>query len=67
MVWVTDHQELLMALSANDVLIYKSWFAHAIDELGREVACEVESEWIVPLLVEEERNRLMAWQLGVSL
>ena len=46
-------QELLMALG--------------IEELGRELASEVESEWMVRLLVEEERDRLMAWQLGVSL
>ena len=38
-----------------------------IEEFGREVAAEVESDWMVPLLVEEERDRLMAWQLGVSL
>lgn len=28
---------------------------------------EVESDWMVPLLVEEEREMLMAWQLGISL
>ncbi len=60
-------QELLMALRANDVDGYKSWLAFGIEELGRDVAAEVESEWMVPLLVEEERDRLMAWQLGVSL
>ena len=38
-----------------------------IEELGWDVAGEVESEWMLPLLVEEERDRLMAWQLGVSL
>ena len=60
-------QELLMALRANDTDCYKSWLALGIEELGRDVAGEVESEWMVPLLVEEERDRLMAWQLGVSL
>ena len=38
-----------------------------IEQLGRDVAGEVESEWMVPLLGKEERDRLMAWQLGVSL
>ena len=56
-----------MALRANDVDSYKGWLALGIEELGREVAGEVESDWMVPLLVEEERGRLMAWQLGVSL
>ena len=60
-------QELLMALRANDVDGYKSWLALGIEQLGRDVAGEVESEWMVPLLVEEERDRLMAWQLGVYL
>ena len=60
-------QELLMTLRVNDADGYKSWLALGIEELGREVAAEVESDLMVPLLVEEERDRLMAWQLGVSL
>ena len=60
-------QELLMALRANDANGYNSWLALGIEELGRDGAGEVESEWMVPLLVEEERDRLMAWQMGVSL
>jgi hypothetical protein len=60
-------QELLMALRANDADGYKSWLVLGIEELGRDVAGEVESYWMVPLLVEKERDRLMAWQLGVSL
>ena len=45
----------------------KSWFALGIKKLGRDIAGEVESEWMVPLLVEQERDRLIAWQLDVSL
>ena len=45
---------------------YKSWLALGIEELGVDVAGEVESDWMVPLLIEEERDRLVAWQLGVS-
>ena len=56
-----------MALRANDANWYKSWLALGIEQLGSEVAGEVESDWMVPLLVEEEKDRLMAWQLGVSL
>ena len=51
-----------MAQRANDADGYKSWLALGIEQLGRDVAGEVESEWIVPLWVEEERNRLMAQQ-----
>ena len=42
-----------MALRANDADSYKSWLALGIEQLGREVAAEVESDWMVPLLVEE--------------
>jgi len=52
-------QELLMALRENDADDYKSWPALGIEEFGRDVAAEVESDWMVPLLVEEERERLM--------
>ena len=50
-----------MALTANDAVGYKSWLALGIEELGRDVAGEVESYWMVPFFVEEERDRLMAW------
>ena len=56
-----------MTLRANVAVGYKSWLALGIEELGREVAGEVESDWMVPLLVEAERDRLIGWQLGVSL
>ena len=46
-------QELLMALRANDAEGYKSSLALGIEELGRDVAGEVESDCMVPLLVEE--------------
>ena len=59
-------QELLMALRANDADGYKSWLALGIEELGRDVAGDVESDWMVPILIESERDRLMAWQMGVS-
>ena len=46
-------QELLMALRADDVEGYKSWLTLGIEELGRDVAGEVESVWMVPMLIEE--------------
>ena len=64
---LTPLQNLLMALRANDADRYKALLARGIEELGRDVAAEVESEWMVPLLVEEEKDRLIAWQLGVRL
>ena len=58
-------QELLIALRANDADGYKSCLALGIEELGRDVAGEVESDWMVPLLVEEKRDMLITWQLVV--
>ena len=49
-------QDLLMALRANDADGFKGWLALGIEQLGRDVAGEVESERMVPLLVEEERG-----------
>ena len=31
---------------------------------GRDIAAEVESYWMVPLLVESETDKLMNWQLA---
>ena len=52
-------QELMMALRVNDAYGYKALLALGIEQLGRDVAGEVESDWMVPLLVEEERDRLI--------
>lgn len=38
-----------------------------IEGHGRDVAVELESEWMLPLLDDLERVRLTAWSLGVSL
>ena len=45
----------------------QGWLALGIKQLGKDVAGGGESYWMVPLLVEDERDRLMVWQLGVSL
>ena len=41
-------RELLMALRANDVDGYKGWLSLGIEQPGNDVACEVESEWMLP-------------------
>jgi len=35
--------------------------ALGIEQLGGDIAGEVVTYWMVPFLVEEERDRLMAW------
>ncbi len=49
-------QELLMALRANDADGYKSWLTLGIEQLGRDVAGEVEPVWMVLLLVERKEQ-----------
>ncbi len=51
---VALQQELRMALRANAVHSYKSWLALGIEQLVRELVAEVESEWMLPLLIEEQ-------------
>ena len=53
-------KELRMALRANDADGYKRWLALGIDQLGRDVPGELESDWIVPLWVELESVRVLA-------
>ena len=48
-------EKLLMALRANEANSYKSSLAISIELLGRVIACEVEPEWMVPLLVKEKQ------------
>lgn len=55
---IFDTQMRLMATSA--------WLALDIEEHGRDGSGEVESEWMVPLLVEEERQ-IEGLATGVSL
>ena len=53
-------QELLMVQRANDADGDKVWLALGIEQLGRDLAGEVESVWMVSLLVEVQGDRLMA-------
>ena len=52
-------QELLMALRANDADGEKSWLALGIEELGREVAGEVESI-LLQRSIRKSKGRLLS-------
>ena len=39
----------------------------ACKTLGRQAVEELMMDWMTPLLTLEERDRLVGWQLGVSL
>ncbi len=45
-------------------LLQKMLMALDIEQLGGDVAAEDESDWMVPLLVEEERDRLIGLAAG---
>ena len=65
--WLALLQELLLALRANDAEGFKGWLALGLEELGRQVVLELMQDWMSPLLTEGEQDRLVGWQLGVSL
>ena len=59
--------ELVAALRANDSDLFKRWLYGGLKDLGEPTIEELLSEWIHPLLTEEESDRLVGWNLGVSL
>ena len=60
-------QELLLALRANDPDDFKAWLSLGIERLGKPAVIELLVDWIDPILTTDEADRLVGWQLGVSL
>ena len=59
--------ELVAALSANDPDAFKQWLSEAVYELGEPAVIELLLDWLDPLITRIERNRIVAWRLGVCL
>ena len=59
--------ELIAALRANDPDTFKQWLAGGAQDLGEHAVAELMLEWMVPLLTQDEADRLVGWHLGVSL
>lgn len=59
--------ELIAALRANDPDTFKRWLYGGIQDLGKPAVTELMTDWLNPLLTQEEADRLMGWHLGVSL
>ena len=59
--------ELIAALRANNPDTFKQWLAGGAQDLGEHAVAELMLEWMVPLLTQDEADRLMGWHLGVSL
>ena len=59
--------ELIAALSANDPDAFKQWLSEAVYELGEPAVTELLLDWLDPLITRIERDRIVAWRLGVCL
>jgi len=59
--------ELVSALRANDPDAFKRWLCGGVEDLGKPAVEELLLDWLAPFLTEAEKNRLIAWHLGVSL
>ncbi len=59
--------ELVAALRANDPDTFKRWLCGGIQDLEEQAVTELLMDWMPPLLTVDEKDRLIAWHLGVSL
>ena len=59
--------ELVTALSANDPDAFKQWLSEAVYELGEPAVTELLLDWLDPFITRIERDRIVAWRLGVCL
>lgn len=59
--------ELVSALRDNDAETFKRWVAGGIQDLGKPAIEEIMIEWLNPLLTQQKADRLIGWQLRVSL
>ena len=67
MTTVTLLTELLLALRANDPKSFRTQLEMGLEELGLVVVDALTREFLVPLLSEEEADRMVGWNWGVSL
>ena len=64
---ITLLTELLLALRANDPDGFRTLLEMGLDELGLAVLDEPTRDFLVPLLREEEADRMVGRNWGVSL
>ena len=64
---ITLLTELLLALRANDPNGFRTLLEMVLEELGLDVVDELTRDFLVPLLSEEEADRMVGWNWGVSL
>ena len=54
-------------LIANDPDTFKLWLYDGIQDLGEPAVIELLLDWLDPFITRVERDRMVAWHLGVSL
>tara|TARA_B100000482_G_scaffold186424_1_gene164071 strand:- start:182 stop:367 length:186 start_codon:yes stop_codon:yes gene_type:complete len=59
--------ELVAALQANDPDTFKRWLYGGNQDLGQPAVTELVLNLLDPFVIKVERDRLVAWHLGVSL
>ena len=64
---ITLLTELLLALRANESKGFKTLLEMGLEELGLDVVDELKRDFLVPLLSQEEADRMVGWHWGVSL
>ena len=64
---ITLLTELLLALRANEPKGFKTLLEMGLEELGLDVVAELTRDFLVPLLSQEEADRMVGWHWGVSL
>ena len=57
--------ELVAALRANDSDLFKRWLYGGIEDLGEPAVPELLLDWLDPFITRVERDRNVAWHLGV--
>ena len=59
--------ELVAALRANDPDAFRQWLSGGVEDLGEPAVTELLLDWLDAFITETERDRIVAWHLGVSL
>ena len=60
-------EELVLAVRANDAESFKGWLYEELQELGEPVLTGLVLNVMLPPLSTSEKDRIVAWYLGVSL
>ena len=59
--------ELVAALRANDPDTFKGWLSGGVEDLGEPAVTELLLDWLDAFITDTERDRIVAWHLGLSL